>query len=123
MHACLILFFELKVLWVSPCWWSSQFVSVGSLGAFEDVLPEVFRNFHGIADFICTSSFFSRILHGVLELHVIKIDKINSSQLSSIVELRLLCRRMRFSVCGDLSTHSTKLMAICIRALMLLEFC
>ena len=58
VHANIVLhFFELGVLWVSPCWWSSQFVSVGSIGAFEDVLPEVFRNFHGIADSICTSSF------------------------------------------------------------------
>ena len=59
VHAYIVLlFFELKVLWVSAPWWSSQFVSVGYFGAFEDVLPEVFRNFHGILDSICTSSFF-----------------------------------------------------------------
>ena len=55
VHAYIVLlFFELRLLWVSPCWWSSQFVSVGSFGVFEDVLLEVFHDLHGIADSICT---------------------------------------------------------------------
>ena len=102
VHAYIVLlFFELGVLWVSPCWWSSQFVSVGSFGAFEDVLLEVFHDLHGIADSICTSSFYRDFLNEILELHVIRTDLIDLPQLSSIVEHRLLCRPMRFSVCRE----------------------
>ena len=33
---------------------------------------------------------FVRVFHGVLELHVVRVDEVNASQHSSNVELRLL---------------------------------
>ena len=68
---------------VSPCR-ASRVFSFRSVGAFNDVLPEVLRGFHGIAD------------NSVFELHVIRIDGSNTSQLSSIVELRLSDNPMSF---------------------------
>ena len=42
--------------------------------------------------FLCTSAGFKNACTKMLELHVIRIDMMNSSQISSTVELRLLCR-------------------------------
>ena len=95
-------------------------ISVGSCGAFENVLPEVLAIFTALQKPFALKASFA-IFHEILELHVTRIDIINSSQLSRFVELRLLCRRMwLFFFTVNFSTHSTQLLAICVRAWMLL---
>ena len=55
----------------------------------QQVSPRSVSLLHGMADSRCNSNFFARFFHGVLELHVIWIEVLNSCHLLSIVELRL----------------------------------
>ena len=87
----------LPVLGPLPACNSSQLLSCGPQGAFEDVFPEVFRELHGIAESMCTSNSFRALFMEVLELHVLWIYTTNSSELSSIVELQLFsCSMLSF---------------------------
>ena len=68
-----------------------------------------------------TSNFFERALHGVFELHVIRIDEIYSFQCSSTVELLLVNSPMFFLRFESFSTYLTTLLAINNRAWTLRE--
>ena len=66
--------------------------------------------------------FFVGIFHGVLELHVIRIDVINSCQFSSVVELRLFSSpHAVFLFVESCSTYLTTTLAIINRAWRLHE--
>ena len=66
---------------------------------------------------------FTRVFHGVIELHVVRIDVIDVSQLSSIVELRHVYSPMPFFFLlrGFFLTTLTRPLAMGNRAWMLLE--
>ena len=65
---------------------------------------------------------FRAFFHGVLELHVIWIEVLNSSHILSTVELLLFNNPMLlFFFVESFSTCSTKLLAMSDRAWMLLE--
>ena len=55
-----------------------------------------FRTLQGMAESTDDSNFFTCDFHGVLELHVLGIDEMGATQLSSIVELRLFRGPMLF---------------------------
>ena len=57
--------------------------------SLKDVVPDVLRDLHGMADSNCTLNFFRAFFHGVFELHVIRIDVIDSCRFTCVVELRL----------------------------------
>ena len=63
-------------------------------------------------------TFFAQSLCSFFELHVIRNDIMDSSELTSIVEFRLLNCRMSFFSFGSFSTRSTKFLAIRNRALL-----
>ena len=68
MHACFDFRISLDSPQVSPC--------------------QVFEPCKAKADSTDNSNFLRAFFHGVLEVHVIRIDEMNASQLSGIVELR-----------------------------------
>ena len=71
----------------------------------------------GMGDSISDSNFLRKFFRGFLELHIFRIDEINTSQHSSTVELRFFKKPTAMF----LSPFLTKSLAINDRTLMLLE--
>ena len=96
--------------------WASMIQSYLDLRVLEFFVRQVTRA--SICEFckawpipVAGQTFCARFFHGILELHVIWIDVIDSSEVTSTFELRIFNRPKRF-FCGSFSTSLTKLLAI-----------
>ena len=105
---------------ISPCQYASRNSSHGSSGAFNNESLEVFRNFHGIAESVCTCPKYF-IFQGFIEFLVLRIDVKKRSPFLHFRALVFLLASPVFLSAEISSTYLTKFLAIYQRVWTLLE--